>query len=81
MGIGRIRSVVGSCGVPTSAAESSSVYGAGTRQQSRYHGLLPGALQPHGEIRLLIAAAGQLMSLRHNSFFTYVVQRVIEKYR
>ncbi len=54
------------------------VYGTGESEQNSYHGLPLGALHPRGETRLLTVSLGQLMRLRHNPFFTYVEQRVVD---
>jgi len=53
------------------------VYGTGKSGRGNYQGLPLGALQPHGETRLLTASLSQLMRLRYNPFFTYVEQRVV----
>ena len=53
------------------------VYGANKNNSSDYHGLLLGKLQPRGESHLLTAPLRQLMRLRHNPFFTYLEQRVV----
>ena len=42
------------------------------------HGLLIGALEPRGERRLLLVSADLFLRLRHNPFFSYVEQRLIE---
>jgi alpha-beta hydrolase superfamily lysophospholipase len=59
-------------------APDDPVYGAGDDLQGSYRGLPLGALQPRGETHLLTASLGQLMRLRHNSFFAYVAQRIVE---
>lgn len=58
-------------------APDDPVYGTGDAQQSPYHGLPLGALQPRGETHLLTAPLSQLMRLRHNPFFSYVEHRVV----
>jgi hypothetical protein len=60
-------------------ATDDPVYGSGDEEQYDYRGLPLGALQPRGETHLLTAPLGQLMRLRHNPFFAYVEQRVIEE--
>jgi len=42
------------------------------------HGLLIGALEPRGEKRLLLVSADLFLRLRHNPFFSYVEERLIE---
>jgi hypothetical protein len=59
-------------------APDDPVYGVSDDPQGPYQGLPLGALQPRGETRLLTAPLGQLMRLRHNPFFTYVAQRIVE---
>ena len=53
------------------------VYGTNKNSNDKYHGLLLGRLQPRGESHLLTAPLRQLMRLRHNPFFTYLEQRVV----
>ena len=59
-------------------APDDPVYGSGEERQGGYQGLPLGALQPRGETRLLTAPLGQLMRLRHNPFFAYLEQRIVE---
>ncbi len=59
-------------------AADDPVYGTGDDQQGDYVGLSLGTLQPRGETQLLTVSLPQLMRLRHNPFFDYVEQRVVE---
>ncbi|RLA05389.1 MAG: alpha/beta hydrolase [Gammaproteobacteria bacterium] len=59
-------------------APDDPVYGTGDSQSGPYHGLPLGALQPRGETHLLTVPLGQLMRLRHNPFFAYMEQRIVE---
>jgi len=59
-------------------APDDPVYGTGDSQSGPYHGLPLGALQPRGETHLLTTSLGQLMRLRHNPFFDYMEQRIVE---
>ena len=43
------------------------------------HGLLIGALEPRGERQLLLVSADLFLRLRHNPFFSYVEERLIEE--
>jgi alpha-beta hydrolase superfamily lysophospholipase len=55
------------------------VYGGQTNVKARYHGLPLGRLHPRGETGLLTVSVGQLMRLRHNPFFPYMEERVVEE--
>ena len=52
------------------------VYGAFESNDSTYHGLPLGRLQPRGETRFLTLSLSQLMRLRTNPFFGYVERRI-----
>jgi alpha-beta hydrolase superfamily lysophospholipase len=52
------------------------VYGSNENDDSFYHGLPLGRLQPRGETHLLTAPLSQLMRLRYNPFFGYLEKRV-----
>jgi len=60
-------------------APDDPVYGTGDAQEGNYHGLPLGALQPRGETHLLTMPLSQLMRLRHNPFFAYLKDRVVEE--
>ncbi len=53
------------------------VYGVNKNNDSVYHGLPLGRLQPRGEAHLLTAPLRQIMRLRYNPFFGYLEQRVV----
>ena len=55
------------------------VYGTGDGPQGAYHGLPLGSLKPRGETRLLTVPLSHLMRLRHNPFFAYMEERIIEE--
>jgi hypothetical protein len=59
-------------------ADDDPVYGNGEQRQDYYSGPVLGALQPQGETHLLTVSLNQLMRLRHNPFFDYVENRIIE---
>ena len=54
------------------------VYGTRGARPDVYQGLPLGALQPRGETNLLAAPMHQLMRLRHNPFFSYMEERILE---
>ena len=55
------------------------VYGGKTNSRTKYRGLPLGRLQPRGETGLLTVSVGQLMRLRHNPFFGYIKERLVDE--
>ncbi len=60
-------------------APDDQVYGTVNGRSGTYDGLALGALRPRGEIRFLVVPLSKLMRLRHNPFYAYVEQRIIEE--
>ena len=54
------------------------VYGAAEDPNGFYRGVPFGRLQPRGETHYLTVPLSQFLRLRHNPFFTYIEQRVID---
>jgi hypothetical protein len=55
------------------------VYGGKLNANRRYRGLPLGRLQPRGETGFLTVSLGQLMRLRHNPFFAYMEERMVDE--
>ncbi len=60
-------------------APDDQVYGTGDDPRDTYQGLPLGSLQPRGETHLLTVPLDHLMRLRHNPFYAYMEERIIEE--